>query len=267
MILNTKMEVEDSLIGAQGLPYFTATFAAYLLSTNLAITATFSHMFLWHYNDIRSAWAFASVANLRHVFSPRSWNWKFWKHANLKLGGEGDTEDDPHYRLMTAYLDAPNWWYGMVLVLSIVVGLLMLYLVESTLPWWGFLVACSLSSICILFFGAQTAITGFGFNVQPVIQMLGGYLHPGRPVANMYFVLFGFNSVAQGQLLLKDLKFAQYTHLSPRCTFAMQMVCMPCRMENLLTNSLPVRDDNRQHIFLHHDVYNHDLSTRNPPLN
>ncbi|TID15601.1 OPT superfamily oligopeptide transporter [Venturia nashicola] len=222
-ILNSKMEVEDSLIGAQGLPYFTATFASYILSTNLAITATFSHMLLWHYNDIKSAWAFASVANLKHMFSPRSWNWKFWKHSTLKWGGEEDKEDDPHYRLMTAYQDAPNWWYGMVLVLSIVIGLLMLYTVESTLPWWGFLVACSLSSICILFFGAQTAITGFGFNVQPVIQMLGGYLHPGRPMANMYFVLFGYNSVAQGHLLLKDLKFAQYTHLSPRCTFAMQM--------------------------------------------
>jgi hypothetical protein len=40
--------------------------------------------------------------------------------------------------------------------------------------------------------------------------MIGGYLQVGNPVANMYFVLFGYNSVYQGQLLLKDLKFAQY---------------------------------------------------------
>lgn len=40
----------------------------------------------------------------------------------------------------------------------------------------------------------------------------------------MYFVLFGYNSVVQGQLLLRDLKFAQYAHLSPRCTFTVQMV-------------------------------------------
>jgi hypothetical protein len=112
----------------------------------------------------------------------------------------------------------------MILVLSILVGLIMLYLTNSTLPWWGFLIACALSTVCILFFGAQTAITGFAFNVQPVIQMIGGYLHPGKPVANMYFVLFGYNSVSQAQLLLKDLKFAQYAHLAPRCVFIMQMV-------------------------------------------
>jgi hypothetical protein len=46
--------------------------------------------------------------------------------------------------------------------------------------------------------------------MQPVIQMIGGYMQSGNPVANMYFVLFGYNSVYQGQLLLKDLKFAQY---------------------------------------------------------
>jgi hypothetical protein len=85
----------------------------------------------------------------------------------------------------------------------------MLYKSESTLPWfvlllslffinlvngrfrWGFFIACALSSICILFFGPQFGITGFNYDMQPVIQMLGGYLHPGRPMANMYFVLFG----------------------------------------------------------------------------
>jgi OPT oligopeptide transporter protein len=81
-----------------------------------------------------------------------------------------------------------------------------------------------LSPLCVLFFGAQFAITGFNFIIQPVIQMIGGYLNPGRPVANMYFVLFGYNSVYQGQLLLRDLKFGQYAHLAPRCTFTMQMV-------------------------------------------
>lgn len=68
------------------------------------------------------------------------------------------------------------------------------------------------------------AITGFQYNVQPVVQMLAGYIHPGRPMANMYFVLFGYNSVVQGQLLLRDLKFGQYAHLAPRATFTMQLV-------------------------------------------
>jgi hypothetical protein len=79
----------------------------------------------------------------------------------------------------------------MVFIFSIVIGLITIMLSDSTLPWWGFFIACVLSAVCILFFGAQFAITGFAFIVQPVIQMLAGYLHPGKPVANMFFVLFG----------------------------------------------------------------------------
>jgi hypothetical protein len=87
-----------------------------------------------------------------------------------------------------------------------------------------FLATLVISPTFVLFFGAQFAITGFNFIIQPVVQMIAGYLHPGRPMANMYFVLFGYNSVFQGQLLLRDLKFAQYAHLAPRATFTMQMV-------------------------------------------
>lgn len=182
-------------------------------------TATFTHIMLWNYHEIKSAWSILSIKNLRSL--KRLQTWKFWKNAS-------DTRDptttDPHLKLMLAYMDAPNWWYGIIFCLSILLGIIGIYKAESTLPWWGFLVALGLSSICILFFGVQYAITGFAFNIQPVIQMIGGYLHPGKPVANMYFVLFGYNSVSQGMLLLKDLKLAQYTHLSPRATFTVQMV-------------------------------------------
>ncbi len=39
----------------------------------------------------------------------------------------------------------------------------------------------------------------------------------------MYFTVFGFNSIQQGQLLLRDLKLAQLAHLSPKATFTAQM--------------------------------------------
>jgi hypothetical protein len=45
---------------------------------------------------------------------------------------------------------------------------------------WGFLIACMLSFISILFFGALSAITGLSFIIQPFIQMIGGFLHPGK---------------------------------------------------------------------------------------
>jgi uncharacterized membrane protein len=64
---------------------------------------------------------------------------------------------------------------------------------------------------------------GFGLYVQPFIQMIGALVVPGKPLANMYFATFGFNSLYQAKLLLKDLKLGQYVKLAPRCTFIMQI--------------------------------------------
>jgi hypothetical protein len=97
----TDWKVDPVKLTEQGLPYFTGTFAVYLLATNLSITATFSHMLLWNWEDLRTSWQFLKPSNLKNMFSPKSWSKPIW-------GGEDDTETDPHYRLMLAYKDAPN---------------------------------------------------------------------------------------------------------------------------------------------------------------
>lgn len=111
-------------------------------------------MFLWNYNDIKSAWSFASWSNIKRLARPATWNYRFWRTETEDTRSiENEADLDPHYRLMLVYKDAPNWWYGLILVSSIVVGLVCIYQVDSTLPWWAFLIAIALSSICILFFG------------------------------------------------------------------------------------------------------------------
>ncbi|KAF1986665.1 OPT superfamily oligopeptide transporter [Aulographum hederae CBS 113979] len=219
-ILGADRTVDRSLLEQQGIPYFATTYAVSVLVWGMAITGTLTHMFLWNYHDIKSAWSFASWSNIKLLLDPHSWDFRSWRKGESRQ----HDETDPHYRLMAVYKESPDWWYGLCLVFSFAVGLGMLYAADTTLPWYGYIVACLLSAILILFFGAQYAITGFTFTIQPIVQMIGGYMHPGKPVANMYFVLFGYNSVSQAMLLLKDLKFAQYAHLSPRCTFTMQMV-------------------------------------------
>jgi len=47
---------------------------------------------------------------------------------------------------------------------------------------------------------------------------------PGKPLANLYFTCFTFNAMQMGQLLARDLKLAQYVHLSPRHTFTIQVM-------------------------------------------
>jgi hypothetical protein len=133
-VLNSNFEVDKNLGADQGLPYFTSTFAVYLLGTNLAITATFTHLLLWNYNDLKDAWSFMSFNTIKNLSKAETWT--FWKRDDTTWGGENDKETDPHYQLMLAYKDAPNWWYGAVLIISLIIGMTTIYKADSTLPWW-----------------------------------------------------------------------------------------------------------------------------------
>ncbi|KAH9176674.1 OPT oligopeptide transporter protein-domain-containing protein [Lactarius sanguifluus] len=221
LILNDKLEVDPTLVAEQGLPFYAGTWITYLLTSNVGMAATFTHLLLWNRNDLRGAWSWVNKGSLKQMWT--EFNWRLWE-ADGKREVSPDDDMDPHYREMLKYPDAPNSWYGAILASAFVTAMVIIYKTDSTLPWWGFIVACLLATLSILFFGSLYAMTGLALIIQPFIQMIGGFLHPGKPMANMYFVLFGYNSVTQAQLLLRDLKIAQYTKLAPRAAFTAQVI-------------------------------------------
>ena len=147
----------------------------------MAMGATFVHMFLWNYSDIKGAWSWATPTAIRHSWA--NFSWKFWQNDGMRDQQEDNPDLDPHYREMLKYPDAPNSWYIITLAISIIIALVVIYKTDSTLPWWGFLIAVLLAFVSILIFGALYAITGLAFIIQPFIQMIGGFLHPGKPMA------------------------------------------------------------------------------------
>jgi OPT oligopeptide transporter protein len=182
-VLDASGRLDEGLLAAEGgAPYMAATFAAYVLTQNMAITATFTHLILYNWEDLRSAFSFMSLSSLKNITKPSFW--MFWKENEPTE--EEINEMDPHYRLMLQYKDAPDWWYGLVFLLSGVVGLICIYEADSGMSWWAFIVAVLLASVLILFTGAQAGLTGFSLPVQPIIQMIGAYLEPGRPLTNMF---------------------------------------------------------------------------------
>jgi len=245
-ILNDKLEVDPILLEQEGLPFYAGTWVTQLLATNLGMGATFTHLLLWNFDDMKSAWNWLTPAGLRDIWL--NFNWRFWKNDGMR-NQEASDNGDPHYREMLKYPDAPNSWYILTLLISIVMGLVIIYKTGSTLPWWGFAIALLLAVVSITFFGTLYAITGLSFIIQPFIQMIGGFIHPGKPMANMYFVLFGYNSVIQAQLLLRDLKIAQYTKLPPRAAFTAQIVgtILGCILNFILMNTII---DNQREILL-----------------
>lgn len=223
-ILDENFVVSEALLEKQGLPYLTSAHALAGTVMNIAIMAAISHMVLWHWNDIKSAFEICSLASFKKLFKPREWDLRFWKATGTKMTLEEANEIDPHYGLMQAYEDVPSWWFACIWAFSICVGLVCSRQANSTLPEWAYFVAILIAAISLTFFAALTAMFGFNLNVQPLIQMIGAFMLPGRPVANMYFATFGYNSLYTSKLMLRDLKLGQYCHLAPKCTFTMQIV-------------------------------------------
>ena len=197
LILNANFEVDPTLLAEQGLPFYSGTWVTQLLVTNLGMAATFTHLLLWNRDDMKAAWEWMTPSALRKYrenFTSESL--KFWKQGTSeeRAAELADNKDlDPHYRQMLKYPDAPNSWNAITLVLSAITALVVIYKTNSTLPWWGFLISLALATISILFFGTLYAITGLQFIIQPFVQMIGGFIHPGKPMANMYFVLFSYS--------------------------------------------------------------------------
>ncbi|KIW00506.1 OPT family small oligopeptide transporter [Verruconis gallopava] len=228
LILNSDFEIDKNLLAQEGTPALTGTYLVYLITSNMGFTATFVHMLLWNYDDIKAGWAWAAPSNLAKLFKKETW--QFWKQKETPEERlerkQNDPTIDPHYKVMlkNLYREVPLWWWGSIVVIAFIMGIVCLYVMKSTLPWWGFVMSLIFSFVAMLFFGAQFGITGFQFNTQPFFQMIAGYMFPGRPLANLYFTCYTYNALQMGQVLARDLKLAQYVHLSPRSTFTAQIL-------------------------------------------
>ena len=183
LILNEKNEIDFKLLEKEGLPYIAGTYIVYILSSNMAMTASIVHMVLFNYDDVKTGWAFAHPSNIKKLFQRDTWVFWQWDDEEQKRQDLSNPDLDPHYKLMLKYKSVPQWWWLTILVLSFVVSMICVYALKSTLPWWGVIISMLLATVMILFFGAQYGLTGFQFNMQPIAQMLAGYMFPGRPLA------------------------------------------------------------------------------------
>lgn len=196
LILNADFSLDKAALAEQGLPWFTPSNVMYLIGSNLAIGATLTHVLVWFGKPIMD-----SIKEYR-----------------------AGTASDPHREKMAVYDEVPMWWYWFILAGSFAMAMACLYTGHSGLPWWGLIVALILSVICVPFVVTVYAVTGFNTDTSQLAQMLGAALIPGKPQANMYFTMYGSNTVLQARGLIRDLKMGQYTKLPPRVTFNVQVI-------------------------------------------
>jgi hypothetical protein len=139
-IFDSDFKIDNAAVEAQGIPYLTSTYVAYLITSNAGLTATLVHMFLWNYSDIKAAWDWITVEKLKSLLKPSTY--AFWKtmgprSAEEKVRIENDPNLDPHFKVMVAndYEECPSSWYAAAFAASWITGIVCLYVMQSTLPW------------------------------------------------------------------------------------------------------------------------------------
>lgn len=133
-------------------------------------------------------------------------------------------EPDIHMKLMKKYKDAPDWWYLVLLVLSLALGFATVEGYPSQLPWWAFIIANLLAMVFIIPTCTILAISMLGLALNVISPFLAGFIIPGRPIGVMIFKVYSTIVLGQAQTYSGDLKLAHYLHIPPRITFWCQVI-------------------------------------------
>ncbi|RDL31333.1 Uncharacterized protein BP5553_09542 [Venustampulla echinocandica] len=212
----------------------------YVLSYGLqfaALASLLSHTACWHGKDIWKQWK----ASLNEVGMESKGSYEAIP-ATAETGrarifvpsgrrpSRSDSTDniisqeDVHNRLMRKYNDAPLSWYLVTFVTMTAVGIFVVEYYPVHLPWYGLLLALGICAILFIPIGIVMAITNQHSSIYLICQLVCGAVFPGRPVANMVFVTYGYISSAQGIKFSSDLKLGHYMKIPPRILFSVQMV-------------------------------------------
>ncbi|KAG8688199.1 hypothetical protein FRC09_013053, partial [Ceratobasidium sp. 395] len=150
------------------------------------------------------------------------WFWRGYVVDSFKQARKG-TQPDRHWVAMQRYNECPWRWYFALLVLSFFAGLIVIFTGHTTLPWWGYILSLLVGAFIAPFSNLLYARLGNGIATNQLMKMVAGAVHPGKPVANLYFSMWSHDVISTSIGLAGDLKMGQYLKIPPRIMFATQM--------------------------------------------
>ena len=92
---------------------------------------------------------------------------------------------------MKSYKEVPEWWYGILLVIAMVVGMLGVGLWDTHTSPVVVVYGIIMPLIAILPCGIVQMVTGIAIPLQVLAQFIGGSFAGGSGVALMFVLLLG----------------------------------------------------------------------------
>ncbi|KAF2709098.1 OPT oligopeptide transporter [Pleomassaria siparia CBS 279.74] len=169
-------------------------------------TATLSYAFIYHRHDM--GLGFKSLLR------------------SFQKGSTTQEFTDVHARLMTKYPEVPEWWFAILNLIAIALGV-------GAVAGWP-----TETSVGVVFFGILLAVifvvptgiiyatTGVEVEFNVIAEFIGGAWQPGNALAMNFFKCFGYVTTAHALDFANDLKLAHYMKIPPRHTFAAQTVAV-----------------------------------------
>ncbi|KAH7131083.1 peptide transporter MTD1 [Dactylonectria macrodidyma] len=194
-IFNNNGSIDDVKLEEIGLPYMTSSTVWGYFTMNLAIGALITHVVIFFGKDM--------------ILS--------WKQARSR------TQPDEHYQGMLKYKEVPMWWYVVLFALCFLAGLVVNIQGDTTLPVWGYIVALLLGGFIAPFSCILYGLYGTGVSTNQLSKMVAGVIHPGRPLANLYFASWSHQVILLAVNLATWLKVGQYTKVPHRVMFGTQV--------------------------------------------
>ncbi|KAF9977099.1 hypothetical protein BGZ73_006973 [Actinomortierella ambigua] len=143
--------------------------------------------------------------------------------------------EDIHSRLMKAYPEVPDWWYGLLFVVTLALTFVTC-VVWDYMPWWAVFLALAIAMFFALPVGVVQAVTNQQAGLNIVTEYVIGYLKPGYPIANVTFKTYGYIVNTQALAFVQDLKLGHYMKIPPRIMFTAQLAStIVCSTINLAT--------------------------------
>ena len=133
-------------------------------------------------------------------------------------------EKDIHSRLMSKYPEVPHWWFLVLGIVSLVMGIIGIELCDTKLSVWEFFLSIVFSIVWVLPLGILQAVTTESYSPVVLAEMFYGYAFPGRPLALMIFKIMATNTGGNAIGYSGDQKFGHYMKIPPRLLFSAQVI-------------------------------------------
>jgi hypothetical protein len=139
-----------------------------------------SYTFLYHRTEItvgfRGAWK-----NIRNSIP------KFKRANSAEEDEEEELGEDVHFRLMKQYKEVPDWWYLILLLLSLGLGMAGVWAWPTYSTPAVVIFGIILALIFMIPIGLVKGITGLEVTMNVLAQAIGGVITPGNPLAVNFF--------------------------------------------------------------------------------